>query len=351
LAPNMTRFAAAIFWLAASCGAIGAPACAADFYAGKIVKIILSTAPGGGYPDYAEILARHMPRHLPGKPTIIVQNMPGAGGVIAANYIYNKAERDGTVFGLVHRAAVSTLPLFDPKGVFYDTAKFGWIGSMNSEVSLCAVWHTVPVASFADLKTRGMIVGGVGLGSDTDMLPYIMNHLFGTRFKVVSGYGRATDINLAMERGEVEGRCGWSVSTMRAESQSWLDEGKLRLLLQVSLTKHPSLPAVPLLMDYVTTERQRQILELQLAPSLMGRPFMTPPGVPADRLALLRQAFLDTIADPALQADAATMKLEINPVPGAAIEQLIAKLNALPKEVIAAAKDAMQKTEDIDVRR
>src|SRR6185312_12879614 len=188
----MTRFAAAIFWLAASCGAIGAPACAADFYAGKIVKIILSTAPGGGYPDYAEILARHMPRHLPGKPTIIVQNMPGAGGVIAANYIYNKAERDGTVFGLVHRAAVSTLPLFDPKGVFYDTAKFGWIGSMNSEVSLCAVWHTVPVASFADLKTRGMIVGGVGLGSDTDMLPYIMNHLFGTRFKVVSGYGRAT---------------------------------------------------------------------------------------------------------------------------------------------------------------
>ena len=313
-----------------------------EFYRGKIVKLVMSAGEGGGYGTYVNAIVPYMQKNLPGQPKIIVQHMQGAGGLVAANNLYNVLPRDGTVFALIHRAAVSTAPLFGKGNIRFNPTEFGWIGSMNDEKSVCAVWHTAPVKTFADLKTTPIPMSGLGPGGDTDVYTNLLNNVFGTKMKLVTGYHSGSDMDLAIERGEVAGRCGWSWSTILSTKADWVAEKKIVLLLQMALEKHPDLPDVPLVTEFATTEEQRQILDILLSPQIMGRPLLTPPQVPADRLAALRAAFNASMTDPTFLDSAKKMNLEISMVSGERIEGMIKHLYAMPKAIIDTAAAAVE---------
>lgn len=315
----------------------------ANFYQGKVVKFILSAGEGGGYGTYAMAVQPFMERYIPGNPKIIIQHMQGAGGLVAANNLYNVQPKDGSVFALIHRGAVSTTPLYGAKNIRFDPTKFGWIGSMNSEVSFCVSWHTTPVKTFDDLKKYPLTMGGLGPGADTDQFTYMINNLFGTKMKLVTGYGSGGAMDLAMERGETGGRCGWSWSTIVSTKASWLKEKKFNLLVQIGVDKHPDVPDVPLLSDLATTDEQRQIIDVVVAPQLMGRPLLTPPGLPPERLAALQEAFKKSMQDPAFLAVVKKQNLEVSYVSGDRIEAMLKKLYALPKSVLDAAAKAVSK--------
>ena len=323
-------FAAAI-GLSASAGQAQSPA---EFYKGKTVEVYIGFSVGGAYDGYARLLARHMGKHLPGNPTLVPKNMEGAGSLRLANWLAGVAPKDGTVFAIIARGTAFD-PLLGRGGAQFDATKLSWIGSANDEVSICTAWHTTPVATFEDLTAKEMIVGGTGGSADTDQFPRVLNGVFGTKMKVISGYPGGNDINLAMERGEVQGRCGWSWSSVGATHPTWLTDKKIKILAQMSLAKHPDLPDVPLIMDFAKTEEQRQILRLIFARQVMGRPFVAPPGVPDDRLATLRRAFMDTMKDPEFLAEAGKGDFEITPVPGEEIQKLVAEVYQTPKDVVA----------------
>jgi len=340
----MRKAAVALTGLLA-CGALH-PAHAqsvADFYKGKVVKFILSAGEGGGYGTYALAVQPFMERYIPGNPKIIIQHMQGAGGLVAANNLYNVQPKDGTVFALIHRGAVSTTPLYGAKNIRFDPTKFGWIGSMNSEVSFCVSWQTTPVKTFDDLKKYPLTVGGLGPGADTDQFTYLINNVFGTKMKLVTGYGSGGAIDLAMERGEIGGRCGWSWSTIVSTKAAWLEEKKFNLLVQIGVEKHPDVPNVPLLIDLAKTEEQREMIKIVVAPQLMGRPVLAPPGIPADRLAALREALKKSMQDPGFLAAAKKENLETSYVSGERIESMLKELYALPKSVIDASAKAVSK--------
>jgi tripartite-type tricarboxylate transporter receptor subunit TctC len=322
----------------------------ADFYKTKKIKVVLSTGPGGGYATYARLLMKHMGRYIPGNPGFIKQHRQGAGGLVAANWLYNKAPKDGSVIALIHRGAISTLPIYGSKNILYKPTEFNWIGSMNASISTCISWHTQKVKTFSQLLTEPLIVGGVAVGSDTDIYPRIFNNIFGTKFKLITGYASGSAINLAVERGEVQGRCGWSWSSIKATRGQWLKDKKINVLAQVSLAKHPDLPNVPLVTEFATKKSQRDILELVLSPQAMGRPFLAPPRVPTDRIAALQAAFDAAMKDKQLLADAKKRKVEINPMNGKGIEKLIKKIYAIPKDVVAAAQDALKRTDKIETK-
>jgi tripartite-type tricarboxylate transporter receptor subunit TctC len=290
-----------------------------------------------------------MEKYLPGKPRIIIQHLQGAGGIVAANHLYNVAAKDGSVFALIHRGAVSTAPLFDAQGVKFDPTKFGWIGSMNNEVSLCVAWHGSKVKDFKDLQQYPLIVGGLGPGSDTDMYPNLINNLFDTKMKLITGYNSGGAINLAFERGEIDGRCGWSWSSIESTRGQWIKENKITLLVQLGVDKHPELPNVPLLGELATSEEQRQIIDLIISPQLMGRPILTTPNVPADRLAALRAAFAKSMADPEFVALAQKQQLEVGAVSGERIDQLIQKLYSYPKPMVEKASLAITRTDKMQI--
>ena len=254
-------FAAAI-GLSASAGQAQSPA---EFYKGKTVEVYIGFSVGGAYDGYARLLARHMGKHLPGNPTLVPKNMEGAGSLRLANWLAGVAPKDGSVIAIIARGTAFD-PLLGRGGAQFDATKLSWIGSANDEVSICTAWHTTPVATFEDLTAKEMIVGGTGGSADTDQFPRVLNGVFGTKMKVISGYPGGNDINLAMERGEVQGRCGWSWSSVGATHPTWLTEKKIKILAQMSLAKHPDLPDVPLIMDFAKTEEQRQILRLDLRP-------------------------------------------------------------------------------------
>jgi tripartite-type tricarboxylate transporter receptor subunit TctC len=321
------------------------------FYKGREMKMIVSAGQGGGYGTYAHALVPFMEKYLPGKPNIIIQHMQGAGGIVAANHLYNVAPKDGSVFALIHRGAVSTAPLFGAKGVKYEPTKFGWIGSMNNEVSLCVAWHTSKVKKFQDMQTHPLIVGGLGPGSDTDIYPNLINNLFDTKMKLITGYNSGGAINLAMERGEVEGRCGWSWSSIESTRAQWIKEKKVTLLVQLGVQKHPDLPQVPLLGEMANSEEQRDMIELIISPQLMGRPILTTPGVPEDRLAALRAAFDKSMADPEFAALAKKQHLEVDPISGERIEKLINKLYSLPKPLVEKASAAITNTDKLEITK
>ena len=306
----------------------------AEFYKGKNVDLYVGYSTGGGYDVYGRIVARFMGRHIPGNPTVVVKNMDGAGSMRAANYIYNVAPKDGTAFGTVARGlAFDTL--FGLQGAQFDGTKFSWIGSANDEVSVCVGWSaTSGIAKFEDLKTKQMIVGGTGGSADTDQFPRIINAVLGTKMKLVVGYPGGNEVNLAMERGEVQGRCGWSWSSVKSTQSGWLKDKKINVLVQLSLSKHADLPDVPLIMDLAQTEEQKQIFRLIFARQVLGRPFLAPPGLPADRLAALRTAFMDTMKDADFLAEADKLKLEITAVPGETLQKIVQEAYATPKDVV-----------------
>jgi tripartite-type tricarboxylate transporter receptor subunit TctC len=310
-----------------------------DFYKGKNIELYIGYSTGGGYDVYARLLARHMGRHIPGNPTIVPKNMDGAGSLRLANWLYKVGPKDGTVFGTVGRG-IPFDPLVGGKGAQFKATEFGWIGSANDEVSLCAAWGKTGITRFEDLLTREMIVGGTGATADTDIFPKAVNGVFGTKMRVITGYPGGNDVTLAMQRGEVQGRCGWSWSSIKTNHRDWVKDGTLKLLVQLSLEKHADLPDVPLIMDLTKTQEQRAILRLLFARQVMGRPYLTPPGVPAERLALLRKAFMDTMKDKEFLAEAEKMKLEITPVTGESVHNLVAEIYRTPPDIVKKAIEA-----------
>jgi tripartite-type tricarboxylate transporter receptor subunit TctC len=304
------------------------------FYRGKTISLLIGSSAGGVYDVYARMLARHMGKHIPGNPRVVPSNMEGAGSLTLTNHLYNVARKDGTVIGTINRGAPFEPLIGEPELARFDPALFTWIGSIANEVSICAVWERAGVDNFEQLFTRELTVGGTGSGADTNQFPKVMNGVLGTKMKIVSGYPGGNNIDLAMERGEVDGRCGWSWSSVASTRKAWLEQGSIKVLVQLALQKHPDLPDVPLIMDYAKTDEERAMLRLIFSRAALGCPFLAPPGVPADRAAALRKAFDDTMKDPAFLEEAAQALLEVAPVRGEELQALIADIYRTPKDVV-----------------
>jgi tripartite-type tricarboxylate transporter receptor subunit TctC len=293
-----------------------------QFYKGKTVEMQVGYSAGGGYDVYARAVARYLGRHIPGQPNVIVKNSPGAGSLKLTNWLYIAGPKDGTSIGAIARGAPFD-PLLGNKAAKFDARKFTYIGSANDEVSVCVSWKGTGIKTIEDLKQKELVIGGTGKTADTDQFPKVLNEVLGTKMKVVTGYPGGNDINVAMERGEVKGRCGWSWSSVITTRPQWYKDGTINVLVQLALSKHPDLPNVPLVMDLAKTDTERKMLRLVFARQTMGRPFVAPPGVPADRAAALRKAFMDTMKDKEFLAEAAKTKLEIVPVSGEALQKLV----------------------------
>jgi tripartite-type tricarboxylate transporter receptor subunit TctC len=319
---------------------VGAAQPVADFYRGKTVQLLIGYTVGGNYDLSARILARHIGRHIPGNPAVVPQNMAGAGSLRLANLLYNVAPKDGTTFGMVGRG-VSMEPLLGTDASKFDSRRYTWIGSVSNETSVCVSWRTSKIKSWNDMLSMPFTVGGQGPGSDDDMFTNMLRNTFGVKVRLVSGYPGGNEINLAMERGEVDARCGWSWGAVKTTRSDWLARKEITLLLQIALQKASDLPDVPLVMDFVKNDRQRQILRLILSRQQMAWPFTAPPGLPEDRATALRMAFDETMRDPEYLAEAKLRGLEVNPMSGAAIDKLIAELYATPPDVVVAAKATM----------
>lgn len=330
---------------AALVGVFAAPAAAQSvesFYKGKQLGMYIGYSTGGGYDTYGRMVARHMGKHIPGQPTFVPRNLPGAGSLLLVNQLYNTLPKDGTVVGIFARAAAWE-PLFGNPQAKFDPTKLNWLGSGNNEVSICAFWHTAGLKSTEEFLTTPLVVGGTGPGADTDNFPLTLNNVLGTKLKLITGYPGGNDVNIAIERGEVQGRCGWSWSSVKATRPNWLAEKKIFIPVQFALSKHEDLPDVPLVLDLAKTEEQRNILEVIFAAQPMGRPFAAPPDVPAERVKALRAAFDATFKDPEFLAEAKKAKLEIDPVSGEEVERIVKRVAGMPKELLKAAYEASTK--------
>jgi len=333
--------ASAILWAAGVATTAADPV--ADFYTGKTVRVLVGFGPGGGYDLYARALSRHLGRHIPGQPTIVAQNMPGAGSLKVVNYLYNAAPRDGTALATFARGIVFEPLLGHTEGTQFDAARFNWIGSISNEVGVCGLMRTSGIATWADMRTKPFKIGASGSGADSDIFPIMLRNLFGLPMKLVAGYQGGAEMVLAMERREIDGRCGWSWTSLISRDKALYETGQIAVTLQIALAKHEDLPDVPLVTDLAKTEEQRQILKLILARQVVGRPYFGPPGIPADRREALRRAFDETMTDPDFIADAKKIELEVNPVGGAEIDKLLAELYRTPHDVVEKAALAIQK--------
>ncbi len=319
----------------------------ADFYRGKTIDLDIGYSVGGGYDLYARLIARRLGEHIPGNPTIVPKNMEGAGSLRLANYLYAAAPNDGTVIGATSRGAAFD-PLLGETGARFDASKFSWIGSANNEVSVCVALASSGITKFDDLYEKPLTIGSTGAADDTYQFPALVNAVLGTKFKIVTGYPGGNDVTLALERGEVQGRCGWSWSTVKTTRFNWVRDKRIIILVQMALSKHPDLPDVPLIMDLAKakspaeTTEQRQIFKMIFARQTMGRPYLAPPGVPADRLAALRKGFMDTMTDKDFLADAEANKFEINPVSGEELQTLVQEVYQTPREVVKKAAAAVR---------
>jgi tripartite-type tricarboxylate transporter receptor subunit TctC len=306
----------------------------ADFYRGKSLALIIGYSAGGGYDAYGRVVARHLGKHIPGNPAVVPQNMPGAGSLRSANFLYNVAPKDGTAIAHFSRG-LAMEPLIGTSATQFDARKFSWLGSGTDEVSVCVTWHTSRINTWNDMLAIPSTVGGEGSGSDPDIFSAMIKNAFGAKLKLVTGYPGTAEVALAIERGEVDGRCGWSWSSLKLLKPDWIADKKVNLITQLALKKSPELPDVPLIFDFATTDRQRQILRLVLSRQSMARPFAAPPDLPLDRKAALRQAFDRTLTDPEFLAEAKQRGLEVNPVTGAEIDRLVGELYQTPPDVIA----------------
>lgn len=305
-----------------------------DFFRGKQIRLVIPTPPGGSYDAYARHIAAHLPRHLAGNPQIISVNMPGAGGIKSANYVYSAAPRDGTVIAAGY-SGLPTQQLLAPDGAQFDPTKFSWIGSLTKEPYVAIVWHTSPIQTFDDLRTKEMIVGGSAVGGAGTDFPIIARELFGLKLKVVTGYPNSPEIKLAMQRGELDGVFATSWGAIQITEPTWVPEGKVRVIVQHGFKRHRELPNVPMFFDSARTPEDRQILELMLARQETAKPYFAPPGLPADRIEMLRRAFDATTRDPAFLADLTKSRLEIeSPMTGEEVAELTIKLAATPPEVV-----------------
>jgi tripartite-type tricarboxylate transporter receptor subunit TctC len=313
----------------------------ADFYRGKTVRIIVGVGVGSGYDINARALARHLGGHIPGNPSVIVQNQPGAGSVTMTNALFNTGPFDGTAIGASFNG-LPTTPLLQPSaGVRFEAVKLNWIGSTNRESQVMYVWHTAPQQTLNDLYTKEMIVGAQAPGSTQYDYPVLARALFGMKFKVITGYESTPKIHLAMERGEVHGTwANWS--TLKAIASDWITDKKIRILAQWDLKRHPEMPDIPMFFDVAKTEADKQALELELARLEFGRPFFMPPKVPAERVNAVRRAFDATMKDPAFLEDAKKLKIEVDPLSGEQVGDLVKKLYGTPAAVVNRVRAAME---------
>ncbi len=324
--------------LSLTIGAVAAPAFSQEeTFAGEEVKLYIGFGPGGGYDLYARLIANHLGKHLPGEPSVIPMNMEGAGSMLLTNWLYNVAPKDGTAIATISRA----VPFFaltgqDDGSVQFDATKFNWIGSANDEVSVCVAWAESGIGSLDDLMTRGMVMGGDGPTADGEQFARVMNEVIGTKIEIVSGYGGGGAINLAMENGEVEGRCGWSWSSVVASQKEWLDSGRIKVLVQMGSTAHPDLPDVPTLSSLIETPEDKALVNLILARQALGRPYLAPPDVPQERIRLLRDAFEATLSDPDFVKEAEQAGLELNYLNGEKIQSIVEDVYANTTEALAA---------------
>jgi tripartite-type tricarboxylate transporter receptor subunit TctC len=312
----------------------------ADFYKGRSISWILSAGVGGGYASYAQAFAPYFAAHIPGHPSIVIQNMPGGGGIRAMLYLSEVAPKDGTTIGLVH-SSVPFAPLYGIKAAAFDPRAMNWIGSIDASTGICVAWHTSGIATWQDLLDKPFLVGGTGAGSQMETMPTMLNRLFGTKIKVISGYKGGNDIYLAMERGEIAGRCGGLISSIASTRPDWFAEKKVTVPVQIAATRNPLFPDAPAIMELAKDERTARILQLVLAPLQMDRPILAPPGTPADRVAALRRAFHETMNDPGFIAEAEKEHLEIGEVSSAQVAKILDDAFAMPPDIAKAATEAM----------
>jgi tripartite-type tricarboxylate transporter receptor subunit TctC len=312
----------------------------ADFYKGKQISWILSAGEGGGYSSYARVFAPYFGNYIPGNPKIIIQNMPGAGGLRAMNHLYAVAPKDGTFIGLVH-SSVPFAPLYGTKGATFDPREMNWIGSLATEGAMCVAWHDSKVKTWQDLFDKEFIVGSSGAGSQMETLPLMLNKLFGTKVKVIPGYKGGSDVFVAMERGEVDGRCGGLVSSIQSTRPDWFAQKKVNVPIRIAMKRSAMFPDSAALIEFAKDERTKQTLQLLFSPQGMDRPILAPPGVPAERLAALREAFHKAINDPAFRDEAAKQRLGIDEVSGEEVAEIVRTAYGMPADIIHNAKELM----------
>jgi len=319
-----------------------------QFYTGKQINFIIGYPAGSGYDIYGRLLASHLGGHIPGQPTIVPQNMPAAGSLGATNYIYTRAPRDGTVIGAINRS-VPLAPLLQTVAagsINFDPLKFTWLGSMSKEFTIGFVWSASGVNSFDDLRKHEVTTGTAAVTADGFVFPNMMNRMLGTKLKIILGYPGTKEVYLAVERGELDGYFGGTLSSLLGSYPGWITDGKIKILVQIALEKAPQLPDVPLLSDFVRSDAERQALKLVLSPQLMGRPYLAPPDLPEDRAQALRAAFDATMKDPSFLADASKLSVDVSPMSGAEIVQLLKDIYATPQDVVALARDALKTPDD-----
>jgi tripartite-type tricarboxylate transporter receptor subunit TctC len=312
-----------------------------QFFRAQPFTILVGYPPGAGYDMYARLIARHIGQYLPGTPNVVVQNMPGAGSLSAANNLYNIAKQDGSVIGTFSRG-ISMLPIIDNTGVRYETLKFNWIGSPSSEVSLAISWHDSGINKFEDLRTRGMTAATSGPGSDGNIYGRVLNTILGTKIKIVTGYQGSAESMLAIERKEVDGATSVSFAAIKTAQRDWIDNKKINLLAQHTLKASPELKGVPVILDFAKSEEDRRVLELVFARQSIGYPYAAPPNVPANRLEAIRKAFQATLQDPEFLAASAKVGLLVDGMTGQQVQALLENLYSMPPTILERARSAMQ---------
>jgi tripartite-type tricarboxylate transporter receptor subunit TctC len=309
-----------------------------DFYKNRTLSLVIGYSVGGGYDAYARLLARYMGKHIPGEPSIIPQQMTGAGSLRAANYIFSVAPKDGSVIGTFSRS-MGIAPLLGEAD--FDSRKFTWLGSVTDDDTTCVTWNTSPIKTWDDFVSKPFKLGGLGADSDPDIWALLYKNVFGAKVQLVTGYPGTNDVVLAMERGEVDGLCGLSWSTIRTRHAEWLTSHSVNIIVQAALKKEPEIASVPLATDLAAKPEQRQIIRLLLASQAMARPFVAPPEIPEDRKAALIGAFDATMTNPDFLAEAQKLSFEVHPVSAATIDALLAEVYATPKDVLGRATKAI----------
>lgn len=314
-----------------------------DFFRDKTMSMVISTGVGGGYDLMGRLIARHLPKHIPGTPTMVPRNMGGAGHVRAANYISHQAPKDGTTIATIGNT-IALHQVIDGKGVQYDAGKFNWIGTAQATNINLYVWTKAGVRTLDDAKTREVLLGATGAGGGNEIYPALLNNTLGTKFRVIAGYGTGSDIHIAMERGEVDGRAGNSFASLSASNADWLRDKTITVLVQFGLTPEKGFPSVPNLLDLARDDTQRAIFRLFSAPSALGWPVTAPPQVPAERVKTLRRAFEAMTRDETFLADAERLRITVSPVNGEALQKIVHDTVRTPPEIIEAAKVAITAT-------
>lgn len=319
------------------------PVAAQEIFAGKQIDIIIGTSAGGGYDTYARLIARHMDRHIPGRPTFVPKNLPGAGSAKAVGFVYSAAPKDGTVIGAVFSGAIVEPLLSEKSKAAYEPTKLIYLGSANNEVFICTTRTDSPIKKFEDAFNNEVVLGATAAGGSTRDFPSVLNNVLGTKFTVISGYPGSKEVTLAIERNEVQGVCGYGWSSLIAQNADMLNSGRIKVIVQEAAKSHPDLDkmGVPMAVSFAKTPEQRQILDLIYAQLVFGRPYILPPDVPADRVALLRKAFVATMKDQAFLADAKKLRLDVDAVSGQDVQDLVTKMYQTSPATVAKAKDAL----------